>query len=222
MRESLLLRVVALAAALLIGPVHAAAQDNLPTGSYPYEDHGAADTSFAAFRAQLLRAAHRRDVEAVIGFSTPDIFLSFGGDAGHADFRRMLGEFPELWDALIFALENGTWRTDEEYAAPYWFSMPVEGAFDPYTTAFVPARDVVVRAAPSVDAPAISAVSYGYVALTPPYLSPGEGDYQSVRTPGGVEGFMAVEFLHSLIGYRAGFTRDEAGRWRMRFFLAGD
>lgn len=208
------------AAATSVIATPALAQDRLPTGAFPYEDHGAEDPSFAAFRAQLLRAAHRRDVEALLALSRPDIFLGFGGDAGRADFRRMLGDTPELWGALIYALENGTWRTDDGYTAPYWFSMPFDGGGDPYTTAFVPARDVVVRARPSREAQAIAAVSYGFVSVREPF-SP-TGDYLPIRTASGVDGFLHVEFARSLIGYRAGFSKNDAGAWEMRFFLAGD
>lgn len=221
MRMRTLAAAVALVCAAVFSPP-ALAQQGPPSGAYPYEDAGAEDPAFTAFRAQLIRAVRRRDVEAVMALSSEEIFLGFGGDAGRADFRRILGDFPELWHALTFALQNGSWRTEEGYSAPYWFSMPTSGDYDPYTTAFVPARDVVVRDGPSRDAQGIAAVTFGFVAILPPFLGPGEGDYQRVRTANGVEGFMAVEFIESVIGYRAGFSRRDDGAWEMRFFLAGD
>ncbi len=194
-----------------------------PSGVYPPEDAAADDPEFAAYRARLVLAAKRRDVDALLALSDPEIRLSFGGDAGHKDLRRILAtpDF-DAWANLIFALENGVTRDEDgRYSAPYWFNLQTESPYDPYFTAFVPAWNVRLRAGPSIESEILGAISYEFVVLREPYVDLREDGFQAVRTADGTEGFIHGSYLRVIVDFRAGFERGPEG-WRMTFFLAGD
>ena len=210
-----------IAAALFVAlPIQA--QEQLPQGAYAPQDDGAEDPEFAAYRAALLLAAQRRDIEGVLSLSAPKIHLDFGGGVGRELFGERLSEKDtELWDALIYALQNGATRRDGAYSAPYWFAMPTDGAYDPYTTAFIPAWNVALHEAASPQSAAVQRISYSFVAVREPYVDPQEGGLQAVTTPDGAKGYIAIDQLRAVVDYRAGFERRD-GRWLMTFFIAGD
>jgi hypothetical protein len=70
----------------------------------PPVDEGERDPEFAAYRRQLLDAVRRRDTEAVVALSDPNIRTDFGGGGGSDDFRQTLSR-------------DGVWQ-DLETASP--------------------------------------------------------------------------------------------------------
>ncbi len=77
------------------------------------------------------------------------------------------------------------------------------------------ALDATEALSPDIRAMAMSLWTYSETALL---------ETQSAELLAGIleeEGFMASPFIKSPLGYRAGFEKIN-GRWRMRFFLAGD
>lgn len=200
----------------------ALAQEIVPQGVYPPQDAATLDPEFAHFRSELLLAAKQRDVEKLLALCSEHIHLDFGGGAGREEFGRRLAEpETELWADLIDVLEHGSLLKDGQYFAPYWFAMPVEGDYDPFTTAFVPAWEAPVFKGPSAQSPRVGAVSYGFVALREPFVLWQAGAFQGVTMADGRDGFMRTDSLRSVVGYRAGFEREADG-WRMTFFIAGD
>lgn len=222
----MLIRLTPLAAIalLLFGAAAMAEIPAPPKGEHPPQDAAADDPEFAAFRAGLILAAKRRDAAAIADRSAPDVHLSFGGDAGQARLREMFAENPSLFHELIRALQHGATRDDDGgYSAPYWYALETPEPYDAYTTYFVPASKVIVRAGPSRSAKAMGAVSFVFVGRAGGAVEPsaGGGGYQRVRLASGAEGYIHQDFLRSTIGYRAGFKKGPNG-WRMIFFVAGD
>jgi hypothetical protein len=123
---------------------------------------------FLAYRARLLMAVERRDVDGVVQAMDPDIKLDFGGGGGVAAFRKRLADAPELWDELRVVLaRGGRFSSATSFAAPYVYSNWPE-RFDSFECAAATGRSVRLRSAPQLDAPIVAAVSYSIVRLIEP------------------------------------------------------
>lgn len=181
--------------------------------------------AFVDHIAMVRDAAERRDLDALIALSAPDIKMSFGGDEGPEGMRNILGGpyGAEAWAALVrvldagFAQGGGDSDGNELVIAPYWFPADVPETFDPFETFFVDGEDVLLRAAPSRAGQPIGAASHEFVRAT----GAPEGDYLPVTRANGQSGYLAREFLFAVVDYRAGFQRID-GAWKMVFFIAGD
>lgn len=196
-------------------------------------DEAAKDPSFMAFREKLIEAAERRDSKYILSIVDPKIRLSFGGDAGIADFKKMWKiDQPDtkFWEEFLPVIKNGGSFLDDPvsktvyFYAPYSFrSFPDDlSAFD-YDVVF--GTKVNLREQPSVDSPVRSTLSYNIVKVTPEksVQKKGEEGYEWfwVETLGGQSGFVKSDFIRSPIDYRAGFAKRN-GRWKVVTFIAGD
>jgi hypothetical protein len=181
---------------------------------------------FFSFRARLQTAIARRDHEAVLATVDPTIKNSFGGDDGIDEFRKMWR--PEaadstLWTELgeVLAL-GGTFDLQRTtFTAPYVFSR-WPGDYDAFEHVAIVSADVRVRAAPRVDAPAITSLSFAIVPTAPSDLHVGPDVFTAIRLTGDNKvGYVSSAFVRSPIDYRAIFVLKDEG-WRMVSFLAGD
>jgi len=99
-------------------------------------DEASKDPSLVDFRARLLDAIVRRDVDYVVAQASSDIHLSFGGHAGREDFRNFLtlteddladeykhtakAQREAYWDDLEEVLRmGGRFTAPDKFAAPY-------------------------------------------------------------------------------------------------------
>ena len=204
----------------------------------PFKDEAAQDPSFVEYRAQLMEAIEARNTEAVIALSDTEIHLSFGGHAGHDDFREMLNvpeenlsdEYKpqaqamrdEIWGGLKETMDlGGTFDADGTFSAPYYWSADIPDTFDPFSTYFVTGSRVALRDGPSERSNVLARVSYAVVTI--PYTDEARAsDWSLITIPGTkLSGYMHNDFLRSQVGYRAGFSK-ETGEWKMTFFIAGD
>src|SRR5688572_14099050 len=67
-------------------------------------DEAAQDASFLEFRTKLIEAAERKDAVFILSILDPKINLSFGGDAGIADFKRIWkinSKNSQFWDEFL-------------------------------------------------------------------------------------------------------------------------
>ena len=185
-------------------------------------DQAASVPDFFSFRAQLQVAVARRDVEAVVSALSRDVTLSFGGDAGVDDFRRLWKpDAPDsrLWETLAAVLAlGGTFSTDGSFTAPYVFATwpPDKEAF---THMAAIGTGVRVRGAPNTSAPVIEALDYAIVETVGGEAP--ETPWVQIKLAPNRTGFVDGRFLRSPIDYRVRFARRE-GRWQIVFFVAGD
>jgi len=201
-------------------------------------DEVAQDASFLAFRTKLIAAAERRDVNYIISILDPKIELSYGGQVGIADFRRMWKisqKNSPFWGEFMKVIKNGGAFSGEGknkytgFSAPYTFSSwPEEVDGFEYMAIF--GSKVNLRETPRVDANIIDRLSYNIV--KPDYEKSvkaktgkldEEEDYEWIRVEslGGKSGFVKADLVRSPIDYRAGFQKKR-GVWRMTYFIAGD
>jgi hypothetical protein len=185
---------------------------------FPPFDEGAANPSFAAFRAELIAIVEARDLARLEPLLDPAIRISFGADNGADAALAAFRDDPERWAELgaILAL-GGKFETPDLFIAPYTFFAELNG--DSFNTAVITATDVNVRAGPSTATTAINALSYETVALAPDALA--EPGWVRIRLPEGTLGYVAEDFIRLVLDYRAGFALQD-GVWRMQFFVAGD
>ncbi len=192
-------------------------------------DEAAQDPSFILFRARLLEAAQARDTSFVLSILDPDVKVSFGAENGVDGFRLMwlTGMRPEdsdLWAVLTRAVALGsTYRAGEVVgeagaSAPYVFEAWPD-SLDAFEHLAVIGENVRVRAAPSLAAATLTALTYSIVpTIYDPDLDPA---WRRITLADGQTGYVAARFLRSPIDFRIGFAKT-AGRWRIQYFVAGD
>jgi hypothetical protein len=229
--EGNMVRVLILCFALLLTPIVIHAEANLVV---PPVDEATQDASFLKYRTALLNAVIARDTEAVVGFSSPKISLSFGGNEGHNELRDNLNvpvekladqykpRAPQMraayWNALETTLKMGGRFVEGGFYAPYTWLAPEPRNMDPYDVYYVVGHNVRMRTSGKVDAPILRHLSYHAVEV---YLWSDDADYQSIKLPDGTQGYVATKYLRFLLDYRAIFHQQN-GEWMMTGFLAGD
>jgi hypothetical protein len=187
------------------------------------EDQAASVPDFFSFRAQLQGAVVRRDADAVMSALNKDVRLSFGGDHGLDDFRKLWSpSAPDsrLWEVLgsVLAL-GGTFAADGSFTAPYVFSRWPEDR-DAYSGMAVLGSDVRVREAASPEAPVIQVLAFSIVEAAAG-TAPSDSRWNAVKLLSGQTGFVDARYLRSPLDYRIHFARVD-GRWQVMSFLAGD
>ena len=210
----------ALACLLLVTSVQTIA---LPVQLLPV-DEASRQPDFFSFRAQLQTSLARHNADAVMAILDPNIKLSFGGDDGIENFRRMWRPTysdSELWAELgaVLAL-GGTFSSESSFTAPYVFSKWPD-RFDGFEHVALIAANVRIRSAPQADASTVASLSF---AILPVARANGivEADgWTAVQLDGKQTGYVASHFVRSPISYRAMFNKTN-GRWLMTLFLAGD
>ena len=122
-------------------------------------DEASRQPDFFSFRAQLQTSLARHDADAVMAVLDPNIKLSFGGDDGIENFRRMWRPTEadsELWAELgaVLAL-GGTFSSESSFTAPYVFSKWPD-RFDGFEHVALIASNVRIRSAPQADASTVA------------------------------------------------------------------
>lgn len=190
-------------------------------------DEAPGNPAFAAYRAALLEAVRRRDVEFTVAQAGREIRLSFGGDYGRDSFRQALtGEEPwqgeVYWRELQTALElGGVFMNDGAFCTPYLACIDVPGCpdCDPFETVFVIGADVVARAEPDLEAPVVANLSWNVLQVD--YEAAGAEGWYAVKLPIGRTVFLSAMDSRTAVDYRARFEKTVEG-WRMTVFIAGD
>ena len=212
---SILLRV--LIALLLTSPAVSMAQDRL----LPV-DQASSVSDFFSFRAQLQIAVAKRDVEAVVSVLSKDVKLSFGGDAGVEDFKRMWkpgAPGSRLWETLAAVLSlGGTFGPADTFTAPYVFSAWPQDK-DAFTYVAAIGTGIRVRSSPSATSQTVGALDYSIVELVGAPAA--KAKWIQIRLGTGRTGFVGSKFLRSPIDYRINFAKVD-GQWQIVSFLAGD
>lgn len=198
----------------------------------PFVDEAHKDPSFKAFRTTLIAAVKRRDLKHLLSVLDPDIKVSFGGDQGIADFKRLwqVGS-PEsrLWDELLKVLSNGGHmrrsRGADSFSAPYSFNGFPED-LDVFTHSVIFGNAVALRDTPSLEGRVLTRLSYNIVTVVgEKTVTAEDGEpvpiWFFIRTLGGSSGYVSAKYVRSPIDYRAHFDKKR-GKWKMTSFVAGD
>lgn len=199
-------------------------------------DEGANDAVFRIYRNAFLDSVVRRDIDAILGMTSERVHLSFGGHAGHADFRENLTVSPEriseeyqheiprmraeYWGALEDVLRMGGRFAENRTAfyAPYTDTVRPPEDYDPFSTYFITGQRVAMRDRPIRWGTLIDRLDYDIVTV----LEGGEGTrYRKVRLADGRIGFVHSDYLRSQVDYRAEFRLEDGG-WKLTRFIAGD
>ena len=183
-------------------------------------DQGESDPSFVRFRQELGEVVERRDLSGLMAIVDPGIKVSFGGEGGAAEFRRMWGleqDDPRVWEVLARLLGMGAERTDDGFILPFMPELPEE--MDPFDVMFVEGLEVPVRSRPEPEAPVVVTVSGRYLEIA--FELDEVPGWTAVRIEDGVDGYVASSDAYSPVGYRA-FFREVEGSWRMTVLIAGD
>ena len=202
----------------LMGLSEPCAEAGRTASRLPPVDEARSKPDFFAYRTRLLAAVERRDVDATVIELHPAIRLGFDGSGGIDGFRIRVVERPDSWEELRVVLAlGGSFSSPTAFAAPYVYSRWPE-RFDSFECAAIIGRNVRLRAAPRLDAPVITLVSYPIVRL----LQAGtEKQWSHVQLGGGRMGYVWHAYVRSPVDYRALFNLED-GRWRMTAFVAGD
>jgi len=196
-------------------------------------DEANLNASFLVFRTKLIAATERRDAAYILSILDPKIDLSFGGDAGVADFKRMWkinSKNSEFWKEFLPVIKNGGtfWKGEKGervFYAPYSFdSFPQD--LDAFMYFVIFGSNVNLRESPNTNAKIVAQLSYNIVEVeSDPDSEAGkirnERGWSKVKTLGGLTGWVKNEFVRSPIDYRAGFEKKR-GVWKMVAFIAGD
>jgi len=182
-------------------------------------DDARSKPDFFQYRAGLQMTVERRDVDAVIEASDPEIRLGFSDTSeGTNALRKLLSEQPELWEELRLVLAHGgSFPMPTAFAAPYVYSNWPD-RFEAFECVAVIGKDVNVRMAPRRDGQVIASVSYPIVRLI---AKSDDNMWAHVQLGDGRTGYIWDDFVRSPVNYRAFFDLID-GRWRMTAFLGGD
>jgi hypothetical protein len=194
-------------------------------------DEGKADPSFHAFRNELVKAVRKRDLEVLLSLTDSEFRGSLGPDEGVEFFKKKLQDpssKPNLWQELLVVLTHGgTFEPDNLtlFRAPY-----LTGRFprdlDTFKFQAIFGSNVNLRSKPGLKAPVTARLSYNVVQVDYEHSVPVAQDSEQyawlmIETLGGKKGYVKAEFVRSPIDYRAGFHKVD-GKWKLRWFLAGD
>jgi len=198
-------------------------------------DEAKKDQSFASFRAKLIEAIVRRDVDYVVSQASKDVHLSFGGHSGRKSFRGFLtlteanlaDEYKHeaatrresYWNALEEVLRmGGRFKKAGVFGAPYTWTIKLLETEDAFTTYFVIGDKVALRNRPSKFGEIIATLNHNIVKS----LKGGDGTpFIKVKLSNGNTGFVKKSQLRSAVDYRAIFEK-RSGHWQLVTFIAGD
>lgn len=193
-------------------------------------DETANDPTWIRFKARLLDALVKRDQKFVNSIVAGNI-RNISEKDGSAEFRKLWephSAASRLWTELpkILFLGGAYVKRDKgvvELCAPYvHYKWPDDAPAN--ASGAVIAKEVLVKAAPSADAPTLLTLSYDLVNVIDWEVADeskdGRQPWVKIQTKAGV-GFVPDEQIRSPLEYRACFVKSGAS-WRMTGLEAGE
>ena len=187
-------------------------------------DEAGQDPSFAAYRAGLLDAVHRRDREALLRAIDPKIRTNFGGGGGGTQFAKQWkldDPGSRLWPELETILTHGGAFSKDEgprsFWAPYVYSS-IPDTVDAFESLIVLGEAVPLHESPARDAKVLATLAHDILTRVAGRETEG---WAHVKTDDGRTGWVEAAQVRSPIGYRAGFAKT-GGAWKMNALVASD
>jgi len=190
-------------------------------------DEAAKDGTWTTFRAALVAAVEKRDLEHVLAVLDPDVRNGSDSPRGIEEFRTQwhldAADSP-FWGELGKALALGSaWlerdNRPRELCAPFVLAKWPRD-MDPLDNGVVVARVAPVKAGPTVKSATIGTLGYAVVPVTDWEVDDSEAasrqKWVKIRLRGR-DGFIAEEQMRSPIEHAACFAKTPAG-WRLMVF----
>ncbi len=195
----------------------------------PIVDEASKDPSLVKMRAELIAAAKAKDVKRALAHFDPKVNLSFGGQAGHAAFAKMVRADPALWDELLWVLEHGGRfeKNRAEFAAPYTWNVEL-GKIDTFEAYVVIGKNIAAHAAPNAQSAVVARLGDEVVKVVAdansrrasgPFFR--RAGWSKIELADKRTAYMEQKYLRSAIDHRAIFAK-KGGAWKITVFIAGD
>jgi hypothetical protein len=186
----------------------------------PPIDECVADPSFANFRAGLVAAADKHDMEAVVRALGDKVLVDFGGGSGKHAFRQKWtsagAKYGDLWNPLKEALTLGCAIRDGVAIAPS-FSAQLDPDEETLETALAK-PGTRVRSEPGDAGEVIATLEWDLVTIAAFSMS---DESIEVRLADGRTGYVKSRQLRTTAAYR--LTMEKFGAdWRITAFVEGD
>jgi len=179
------------------------------TRRLPPADESGRDQTLVAYLMTFKHAVAKHDRAALLALVHPDVKLGFGGDDG-------IGKFQPDWAVLQRLLNKGGAWQGTAFTIPYVFAKFPED-LDAFDYAAVTGSGVWLRAEASATSRGQRQLNYEIVQVK------NSGDeWWEVTTLRGEHGYVSARYIHSPIGYRAMFQKNERGEWKLFALLEGD
>ena len=205
------------------------AQETAPRKLYPVDDSHL-DSSFVEFKARLLEAVERQDLDFLVSIAHPNIYL--GNEVGSPESLRRNWKAKNYggaaWQELRDALKLGAVRqSDSHLCAPY---APVKFPNIPYAIDYlaITASDAPIREEPKSTAPIIDHLSYDIVQRVErgqrSVWETIEGEryrWRRIETPSGEIGYVWGKYVAGWLDTTVCFTKTD-GQWLMWSWSGGD
>ena len=186
----------------------------------PPIDECTADPSFLKFRAGLITAAEKHDMEAVIRALDEKVLVDFGGGSGKTAFREKWtstdSKEVDLWRELKESLALGCAIRDGVALAPS-LSTQLDPDADLFEVALA-RPGTAVRSEPRNGGKVIATLAWDVVTIIARSMS---DDSVEVRLPDGSTGYVNAGQLRTAGDYRLTMEK-RGGDWRITAFVEGD
>jgi hypothetical protein len=201
-------------------------------------DDSSKDREFSKFITKFRKAVKDRNLKFLKDNTSKKIVWSFGDEFEEINgFLKNYGldtkayKDSAFWNEMDKILSLGGVYYNEEktsFAFPYMFvNFPAD--YDSYSFAAVTGKKVNVRKDADKKSPVIETLSYEVIKIlnTPDYDAEDEiidskrGVWVNIQTASGKKGYIFSYYMHSPIGYRAIFERQN-GKWMLTAFISGD
>jgi len=201
-------------------------------------DESSKDKEFQKFINEFKKAVKEKNIKFIKENTSKNVSWSFGDeDGGINGFLKGYGldnnshKKSYFWDDMEKVLSlGGVYYKDEQpsFSFPYMFSKFPDD-YDSYTFAAVTGKKVNVRKSADRNSPVIETLSYEIVKIinAPDYDTKEEiietkrGVWVNIQTSSGNNGYIFSYYIHSPIGYRTIFEKQD-GKWILTVFIAGD
>lgn len=165
-------------------------------------------------------AVQKRDADALLDLTDPNVKLDFGGGKGLSAFRERLADKQgQLWDELDALTVLGCAHDrNGDMVMPWYAAQPMDD-IDTNSAMIVTDADVPLLQTPAASAAKLGSESWDAVSLVGGYDP--NAEYLKVKTPAGKEGYMAADKLRSPLDYRLRIA-PFGDKWRIVSFVKGD
>ncbi len=186
-------------------------------------DESNLDTSFATFKARLMKAVSEKNEAEIIKMLSTDVGFSFGVNEektaieGFSLHYKLSDKKSAFWSDLQATLALGCVGNTANFSCPYLYAnWPAE--YDSTEHVVVIKKDVHVREKPFMKAKKLIPAGYGIFKLAPEQKSK---DWYAVTLKDMPVGHIRKSMVRSATDYRVIFQKI-AGEWKIKYFIAGD